>query len=290
MIKNKRNSVCPGGKTPCGCCCGNEVKPESSAAGQAAAGIRVLCVDDHEVLVEGLKAQFAIDGKISVVGWLPSAEHLLEETARLKPDVVLLDIEMPGPDAFETAERLRHMYPRVRIVFLSAHVRDGYIAATYKCGAQGYFSKGDDLKAIAAGIHEVARNTSEGHAGSHFVMGPKVQERCLTPRTTHPPHTHTPTPSSAQTSTHAPAHGAPHAPARPGEEEMPATPLTKLSERELEVLRMIGKGLTRMEIAAQLSRSAKTIDGHQDRILRKLGLESRGELMRFAIREGLAEA
>ncbi len=98
----------------------------------------MLCVDDHQVLVEG-KAQFAIDGTISVGAGCPSAEHLLEETARLKPDVVLLDIEMPGPDAFETAERLRHMHPRVRIVFLSAHVRDGYIAAT--CGAHGCTSR-----------------------------------------------------------------------------------------------------------------------------------------------------
>ncbi len=148
--------------------------------------------------------------------------------------------------------------------------------------------KGDDLKAIAV-IHEVARNTNEGHAGSHFVMGPKVQERCLTPRTTHAP-AHAPTQTTAQSSMHAPTHGASLAPARPGEEGAPGTPLTNLSERELEVLRMIGKGLTRTQIAAELSRSAKTIDGHQDRILRKLGLDSRGDLMRFAIREGLAEA
>jgi DNA-binding NarL/FixJ family response regulator len=70
----------------------------------------------------------------------------------------------------------------------------------------------------------------------------------------------------------------------------PATPLSTLSSREIEVLRLIGKGLSRVDIAAELSRSAKTIDGHQEHIMNKLSIDSRSELMRFAIREGLAEA
>lgn len=244
-------------------------RPHKSAAKGAAPGIHVLCVDDHEVLVEGLKAQFGIDGAIRVVGWLASAERLLDETARLKPDVVLLDIEMPGPDAFEMADRLRHMFPRVRVVFLSAHVRDGYIAAAYKCGACGYFAKGDDLKAIADGIRDVASHGATAGAEHGFVMGPKVRERCLAPR-----------PGSPQ--------------ARPRATSAidgpPSTPLGQLSDREIEVLRLIGKGRSRSEIARELSRSAKTVDGHQDRIMRKLGIETRADLMRFAIREGLAEA
>jgi DNA-binding NarL/FixJ family response regulator len=224
------------------------------------AGVRVLCVDDHAVLVEGLKAQFAIEGRIQVVGRLPSAEKLLDEVARLKPDVVLLDIEMPGPDVFEMADRMRRAYPKLRFVFLSAHIRDGYLAAAYKCGAWGYFAKGDELEDIVAGIKELARSTS-----GTFVMGPKVQQRC----------------------------GA----ARPGgarvlarDEARPTTPLDALSSREVEILRLIGKGLSRGEIAKELSRSAKTIDGHQERLMKKLAIESRADLMRFAIREGFAEA
>src|SRR5688500_1085088 len=105
---------------------------------------RVMSVGDHAWLVEGLRTQLAIADRIRIVGSLDSAAILLEETARLNPDVVLLDIEMPGPDAFEMADRLRHQQPRVRFIFLSAHVRDGYLAAAYKCGAWGYFAKGDD--------------------------------------------------------------------------------------------------------------------------------------------------
>jgi DNA-binding NarL/FixJ family response regulator len=243
---------------------------QQPAGADDSAGVRVLCVDDHAVLVEGLKAQFAIDGRLRVVGRLGSAEKLLDEVARLRPDIVLLDIEMPGPDVFETADRMRRMFPGIRFVFLSAHIRDGYLAAAFKCGAWGYFAKGDELEDIVAGLHELARSGS-----GTFVMGPKVRQRCAV------------IPSAGA----APAGRDHHAgaAAAPGEPR-PAVPLESLTAREIEVLRLIGKGLSRVEIAKELSRSAKTVDGHQERILRKLGIDSRAELMRFAIREGLAEA
>lgn len=228
------------------------------------AGIRVLCVDDHAVLVEGLVRQFAIEDRIRVVGRLPSAEKLLDEAARLRPDVVLLDIEMPGPDVFEMADRLRHAHPRMRFVFLSAHIRDGYLAAAYKCGAWGYFAKGDELTDIVSGVMEVARST----AGT-FVMGPKVSQRCRPAA---------PGPAAGRDRVSKDANSG------------PATPLSALSAREVEVLRLIGKGHSRVEIAKELSRSAKTIDGHQERMMKKLGIETRADLMRFAIREGFAEA
>ncbi|MFG0326647.1 MAG: response regulator [Phycisphaerales bacterium JB037] len=221
--------------------------------------IRVLCVDDHEILVQGLRAQFAIDGRIGVVGYLPSAQDLLEEVTRLRPDVVILDIEMPGPDVFEAVDRMRRALPDQRFVFLSAHVRDGYLAAAYRAKAWGYFAKSDELEDIVEGIRQVATSRSGA-----FVMGPKVRQRCT--------------------------HIAPTRPSTPPPPTPPAVPLQSLTPRELEVLRLIGTGRSRVEIARQLSRSPKTIDGHQDRLLKKLGLDSRAELMRFAIREGLAEA
>jgi len=230
------------------------------------AGIRVLCVDDHAVLIEGLRAQFAIDDRIRIIGTLESAENLVEEAERLKPDVILLDIEMPGPDVFEMADRLRHMNSRVRFIFLSAHIRDGYLAAAYKCGAWGYFAKGDNLEDIVNGVIEVARSRD-----GTFVMGPKVRARC------HPA-------SSSKGSTA----NALSASAR--DDNDPPTALSTLTPREVAVLRLIGKGLSRTQIAEELSRSAKTIDGHQERMMRKLGITSRADLMRFAIREGFAEA
>jgi DNA-binding NarL/FixJ family response regulator len=226
------------------------------------AGVRVLCVDDHGVLVEGLKAQFSVDGRLQVVGRLATAAKLLDEVASLRPDVVLLDIEMPGPDVFEMADRMRHANPDLRFVFLSAHIRDGYLAAAYKCGAWGYFAKGDELEDIVDGLVEVAMSQ-----GGTFVMGPKVRDRCA--------------PASKSASSR-------HRSTKI--EERPATLLESLTSREIEVLRLIGKGLSRSEIATELSRSAKTVDGHQERMMKKLGIETRADLMRFAIREGLAEA
>lgn len=245
-------------------------KPAASSPVDDGPGIRVICVDDHAVLIEGLKAQFTLDPSIRCVQALPSAERLIEEAGRLKPDIVLLDIEMPGPDAFETADRLRHMHPRTRVIILSAHVRDGYIDAAFKCGAWGYFAKSDDLRAIVAGIREVAR----GREGT-FVLGPKVKERCK--------------PVAASDSGAHPSVSARRRTA--GQVDgMPVTPLSTLSMREVEVLRLIGKGFSRNQIAEQLSREVKTIDGHQKRIMRKLRVETRSDLMRLAIREGLAEA
>lgn len=234
------------------------------------AGIRVLCVDDHEVLVEGLRAKFGVENRIRIVGTLGNADRLLQETARLRPDLILLDIEMPGPDVFEMAERLRRAHPGVRFVFLSAHVRDGYLAAAYKCGAWGYFAKGDELDDIAAGVREVAASKA-----GRFIMGPKVRARCR------------PVPMGAARGRH---HDLRAVTEGEGDEGVPQTPLSSLSAREVEVLHLIGKGLSRAQVAAELSRSAKTIDRHQERMSKKLGLSSRTDLVRFAIREGFAEA
>jgi DNA-binding NarL/FixJ family response regulator len=232
------------------------------------ATIRAICVDDHAVLVEGLKAHFAIDGRIEVVSRLPSAAKLLEETRRHGPDVVLLDIEMPGPDVFEVAATLTRSQPGVRVIFLSAHIRHGYISASFAAGASAYFAKSDELEDIVQGIKDVVERAS-----ATFVLGPKVRELC----------------KPASVWRRGPQ--APSAGARSGD-TVPASPETRLSGltvREAEILRLIGKGLSRVEIAEQLTRSVKTIDGHQDRIMKKLGASSRAELIRFAIREGLAE-
>lgn len=238
--------------------------------GTVSHAIRVLCVDDHSLLVEGLRVQFAIEGRIEVVGRLATAARLVEEVARLRPDAVLLDIEMPGPDAFEMANRLKRAYPDVRIIILSAHIRDAFISASFTAGVSAYYAKSDELSDIVQGIHEVMQSRSAG-----FLLGPKVRERCR------------------------PIVGRGHPASGLTEDESessrllalaPMTLLSSLTTREAEILRLIGKGLSRTQIAAQLCRSAKTIDAHQSRMMKKLGIAARADLMRFAIREGLAQA
>ncbi len=228
--------------------------------------IRLLCVDDHTMLVDGLAALFAAKGQIEVVGRLTSADRLVEEVKRVNADAVLLDIEMPGADAFEMADRLRFSDPDVRVIVLSAHVRDAFISASFACGASAYFAKADDLNDIMQGIEEATRSDT-----ATFKLGPKVLETC------HPP---------------VPREGTAigRVRRRAGRTGAPLTRLAFLTPRESEILRLIGKGLTRQEVASQICRSPKTVDGHQDRMMKKLKIATRADLMRFAIREGLAQA
>ncbi len=214
---------------------------------------RILCVDDHSFLIDGLKARFELEDDLECVGALPSAEHLVTEVDRLKPDVVLLDIEMPGPDTFEATDDLRRRHPKVKTIILSAYVRDHYISAAIKAGAWGYFSKADAAEEMIEGIRKVVRG--------ELAFSPKVEDRCQPKKQSR----------------------------RRGDVSPPSTKLDALTPREQEVLRMVGKGLSRAEIAATLCRSPKTIDGHREAIMEKLDIHDRAELVRFAIREGLVE-
>ncbi len=214
--------------------------------------IRILCVDDHSFLVDGLAARFEIERDLEYIGSLPSADRLITEAREKKPDIVLLDIEMPGTDPFEAADDLRRQCPDVRTIFLSAYVRDHYISAAVKAGAWGYFSKGEDADTIVKGIRKVA--------GGDFSFSPKVQARCK------------------------PSRGGRH-----GKLVPPTSKLDALTPREQEVLRLIGRGMSRSEIAGTICRSPKTIDGHRESIMQKLGIHDRAELVRFAIREGMVE-
>jgi DNA-binding NarL/FixJ family response regulator len=239
-------------------------KAVSAATGVAEVVVRVLAVDDHALLLDGMRVQLGLDPEIDFVGGLPDPSGLLDAVERLRPDVVTLDVEMPGPEVFESADRMRQRFPDVRFIFLSAHIRDSLLSAAYRCGASGYFAKGDDLRDLAAGIKRVARSVR-----GTFVMGPKVLAQCPAARAVR----------SVRRTRRASVEDAP-----------PVCALDRLTSREIEVLRHIGGGKGRVEIGKTLSRSPKTVDGHQERMMKKLGIATRADLMRFAIREGLVQA
>lgn len=215
--------------------------------------IRILCVDDHAFLVEGLNARFELEPDFELVGRLTTAENLLDEVKRSRAEIVLMDIEMPGPDPFDSIAELRRHFEEVKVIILSAYIRDHYIDAAYRSGAWGYFCKSDEMKSLVEGIRKVRQG--------EFALGPKVQERVQ-----------------------------PAQRMRRKGDEPPVSKLDLLTSREIEVLRLIGRGMSRTEIAKTLSRSAKTIDGHREMIMKKLDIHDRGELVRYAIREGLVEA
>lgn len=215
--------------------------------------IRVFCVDDHAFLIEGLQSRFEKTRDIEVVGTLESADGLVAAAEESKPNVILLDIEMPGRDPFETIDDLRSRCPDCRVILLSAFVRHSYLDVAVKVGAWGYVSKRDAPSAIIDAIKQVA----EGR----FAFSPEVISRCGLD------------------------------PARPmaSDGNRPESKLNRLTPRELQILRMIGRGMPRNEIANTIHRSPKTVDAHRSSIMDKLGLHDRVELARFAIREGLVE-
>jgi len=204
--------------------------------------------------VDGLKARLSVEKDMEFVGRLPDASDLVRECQRLRPDIALLDIEMPGPDPFESADDVRRQCPDTRVVILSAYIRDHYISAAFKAGAWGYFAKSDSANDLVDGLRAVVRG--------EFAMGPKVADRCR--------------PLGRVSA----GGGDRHAP--------PNSKLDSLTAREQEVLRLIGRGMSRHEIAKALSRSPKTVDGHRERIMHKLDIHSGPELVRFAVNEGLA--
>ena len=215
--------------------------------------IRVLCVDDHPLLVEGIRARLEFEPNLELVGELTSADNLVAEAERHSPDVVLMDVAMPGLDPFVAATELRRRLPETRTVFLSAHIRDHYLDAAFRAGAWGYLYKGDDMEDIVEALKRVA----EGE----YVFSPHVLERV---RVQQPG-------------------GQPGAPKQ-------SSKLDALTPTEAQVLRMMGKGLSRTQIAQTLHRSVKTIDTHRAAIMKKLDIHDRTELAVFAIREGLIDA
>lgn len=205
--------------------------------------IRVLCVDDHAFLAEGLRSKLALERDMEFVGWLPDASHIVREVEERRADVVTLDIEMPGPDPFEAVEDLQRRCPDVKTIMLSAYVRDSYIDAAVEAGAWGYLSKSDDPDEIVTAIRTVV--------DGKFAFGPSVRDRLPAPR------------GKSRSSL--------------------------LTAREQQILRMIGRGMSRSEIAHALYRSSKTVDAHQQSIMKKLRIHDRVDLVRYAIREGLVE-
>jgi len=215
--------------------------------------IRVFCIDDHDFIHDGLDARFNLERDLACVGRAPSADHLADLVQEHRPDIVLLDIDMPGADPFAALEELRDRNPDIRVIMLSAYVRDHYIDDAVDRGAWGYFSKSDTPDELVEGIRRVA--------AGHMAFGPSVRERIERDGATG---------RVAGTD---------------------ASPLESLTRREQEVLRLIGRGLSRADIAQLLHRSLKTVDAHHTSIMKKLDIHDRVELALYAVREGLvAEA
>ena len=213
------------------------------------AGPRVLIADDHAILRSGLRLLIGGQPDMEVVGEAGDFDEAIRLAKALRPDVVTLDLTMPGGSGLGAIEKLRAAAPSVRIVVLTMHEDPAYVRSALAAGASGYLVKSAADSALIAAIRAVAR-------GRIFI---EVQDREAT--------------------------RALMTPGRSAPEE--AAPIATLSEREREVWVLLAQGHTNQAVADRLGLSVKTIESYRARLMQKLGLTNRAELTRLAIELGL---
>jgi DNA-binding NarL/FixJ family response regulator len=213
---------------------------------------RVFLVDDHELVRSALASALSGRAGIQVVGEAANADEALTGVERERPDVLVMDIDMPGTHCFEAVLAMRERVPELRVIFLSAFFHDRYIEEALRVGAAGYVVKGRPLRMLFEALEIVAAG------GDYFTD--EVRARLVEER------------GSRRLDGAA------------------ATRASTLTPREVEVLRHLARGLSRKEIAQRMGLSPKTVETHVGGLMAKLDLHDRVELARYAIREGLAEA
>jgi len=213
--------------------------------------ISVLIADDHTLMRETLASWLGANPGFVVVASVASADDAAAQAGKLKPDVVLLDIDMPGLNSFEAARMIRSQSRETRIVFLSAFTNDRYIDLALQVEASGYITKRESPAAVVNALQAVATGVA--------YYSPEVRERIVI------------SPKGARLAA------------------QPKSRVATLSQRELDMLRYVARGLSKKEIAQIAHLSDKTVGRHVANIMNKLDMHDRVELARFAIREGLAE-
>ncbi len=212
------------------------------------AKIRAVLADDHTVLRSGLKLLLDAQPDIQVVGEASRGEEAVERATQLCPDIVLMDLTMPGMNGLQAIAEIKKLMPACRVLVLTMHDDEAYLRQSLAAGASGYILKQAADSELLSALRAVYR-------GEVFL--PPALTKTLVDSLVRPP-------------------------ARP-----PGRQADGLSPRETEVLRLVAMGHTNQEIAELLVLSVKTVETHKARIMDKLLLRSRSELVRYAIREGL---
>jgi DNA-binding NarL/FixJ family response regulator len=214
--------------------------------------VSILIADDHDSLRELLKYRLEAQPDMKVVAHVGDAEAAVTEAVLLQPDIVLMDIDMPGLSAFDAAERIGTRCSATRIIFFTAFVRDHFIEQALAVKAWGYVAKTEPADTVVKAIRDVA----SGFA----YFSPAVQARLVMG-----------------------ARG-------PGLAQKNQSLTATLTDREREVLCYIARGMTKKDIADTMCVSVKTVDYHCTNLMDKLKIHDRVDLARFAIREGLVDA
>jgi NarL family two-component system response regulator LiaR len=210
-------------------------------------GIRVLIVDDHAILREGIRALLSLYSDIEVVGEASDGLEAINKTRQLSPNIVLMDVAMPGLGGLEATREIHKQNPNSRVVILTQHDDTEYIFPILKAGAAGYILK----KAVGTELVAAIRAVHEGGSFLYPSVATAVIERYI----------------------------------QKGQDVEPS--YDRLTDREKQVLKLIAEGRSNKEIASVLTLSVKTVISHRGNLMEKLDIHNRTELVKYAIRKGL---
>jgi two-component system, NarL family, response regulator NreC len=209
--------------------------------------LRVFLADDHEMIREGLKLLINTQPDMECVGEASNGRLAVERVCELLPDMVVMDISMPELNGLQATKKIKAACPKVRVLTLTRHADDGYLQQLLKAGVSGYVLK----QSASAELVQAIRAVAQGN----FYLDPAIAQKVV----------------GAYVGRVAPA-GA----VSPGD----------LSDREREVIRLMAWGHSNKEIAARLELSVKTVEVHKANAMRKLGMRSRIDIVRYALLQG----
>jgi len=219
--------------------------------------IRVLIADDHAVLRAGLRLLLEAQPDLTVVGEAETADQAVALDAQLQPDVVLMDLTLPahpgdsdaGPAGLEAIQRIKASRPEARVLVLTMHDDEGYLRAALQAGSVGYVLK----RAADTELLSAIRAVHQGGTYLHPAHAKALLEGML----------------------------------RRGANVSEPDSYQRLSPREQEVLKLLARGYTNQQVADQLYLSVKTVETYKARLMEKLGLRSRADIVRYALQRGL---
>lgn len=215
--------------------------------GKGDMSLMILLADDHQVVRQGLRMLLEAEPGVTVVGEASDGLEAVALVEKLRPDVLVLDLMLPGLGGLEVARRVHAEWPETRVVILSMHTNVAYVAEALAAGAIAYVLKKSTAAELAHAIHE-------GLAGRQFLSAPLSIEAVELHRRQ--------------------VGGQPDA-------------YFTLTRREREVLHQVAEGFTSAEIAARLGISPRTVDMHRRHLVRKLALSGQAALVRYALQRGL---
>ncbi|AEB12311.1 response regulator [Marinithermus hydrothermalis] len=213
--------------------------------------IRILLADDHALFRQGLRTLLEAEPEFRVIGEAGNGREALRTALATRPDVILMDIQMPELDGVQATQEILREFPEARVIMLTMYRQDAYVFEAVKAGARGYLLKDAQAEELIDAIRRVHQGEVllDGELAEQIIQDFRAKREALT-----------------------------------------TAPAAELTEREVQILRLLAQGATNQEIADELGLSEKTVRNRLSEIFAKLHLNNRTQAALYAIREGLADA